>query len=275
MVTRTWIGGGNNSVDNPKDWSPSGLPASGDGLLSMTNGVMNIDGYHLPSGDYVGISGSVTLKLLDSASFAAEVYAGSPKIEMHDTDTLLVGSNYMASTIVDLAAHSNWVGNFFVAYNSASITVNGSSSATFINTAIAGAINPGPSGGNGRETINVAVAGTGAFDVLPLGTLTFTKAVGAGQTVDISSSILILDDPKRFAGTVNLASGEIDLNSLAKADGYTFRNDILSIYADNRVIDTLRLNASAVDVHKSGGSVIVYSPGIAPTDIANVLPLHI
>ena len=44
MAMLTWVGGGNNRVDNPRDWSPSGVPQVGD-TLQMTSGLMNINGY--------------------------------------------------------------------------------------------------------------------------------------------------------------------------------------------------------------------------------------
>ena len=42
----TWIGGGNNSADNPRDWSPARLPQPGT-TINMTSGTMNVSGNSL------------------------------------------------------------------------------------------------------------------------------------------------------------------------------------------------------------------------------------
>ena len=296
MVDRTWIGGGNNQADNPNDWSPPGLPTMAQNFednLYMTSGTMNVDGYQLPPDTYLGIQnpGSVTLNLSHGAAFDVEVYddasAGPapPAIfNIHGSDTVEVGSNYNSSTIVDLAAHAEWIGNFAVSYASASLTVNGPASAKFINTAVANTTNDGPSGGDGIQTINVAVTGSGTFTDDPYGVLTFSKAVSAGQTVDMVSfsgvgpyppPILNLNDPKHFSGTVDLTNGEIDLNGLAKANSYTYQNDMLSIFSGKSVIDTLRLASSETfSVEKtSTGGVSIYTAAASPPP-GTLLPIH-
>lgn len=281
MTTLTWIGGNNNEITNPKDWSPPGLPTMAENFednLIMTSGTMNINDYRLPPDTYLGIQnpGSVTLNLSHGAAFDVEVYddasAGPTPpamINIHGSDTLEVGVNYNSSTIVDLANNSKWIGNFAVAYGGASLIVNGPSSATFINTAEPNTTNVGASFGDGVMTINVSVSGIGTFTDDPYGVLTFSRAVGAGQTVDMAASdgasypppILNLNDPRDFSGTINLANGEINLNGLAKADSYSFKNDMLAIYSGKKVIDTLSLQGTAglFAVEKTATGVSVYT----------------
>lgn len=199
MTNRTWIGGGNNQASNPKDWSPTGAPQPGDGLLLMNSGTMNVFNYSLPAGglpfgDYLGVNvspvgaGNETINLRNS-SFIAVVYADQPHINLSRTNTFVLGSAYTASPVVNLEENAKWIGNFDVDYSSASLTVNGGPRATFINdSSVPGPANTrilgGQSDGFGTETINVDVAGKGGF-VVDGGKLTFGGGVGAGQSVNI------------------------------------------------------------------------------------------
>ena len=108
MAMLTWVGGGNDRVDDPRDWSSSGMPQVGD-TLQMTSGLMNIKGYNLPPGDYLQLTGpdilgaqsDVTLNLSQGSSFTTVVYSDHPEINVSGTDTLILGSAYQASPIAD------------------------------------------------------------------------------------------------------------------------------------------------------------------------------
>jgi hypothetical protein len=124
-------------------------------------------------------------------------------------------------------------------------------------------------------SIDVNVLGIGTF-ALEFGSLEFGKAVAAGQTVLVGlNGTLHLDDPARFAGTVSLQGGFVDLANMAEADSYSYSNGVLSVFAGNTVIDTLRLiNATPdqLEVTKAGGILTAYQ-GTAPE--IGALPLHI
>jgi hypothetical protein len=278
-LARTWIGGDNNQIANTWDWFPAGAPQAGDSL-AMRTGVMNISDYDLPSGDYLGVTGDVTLSLSHHSSFVAVVYSGTPEIHISGKDTLVLGSAYLASPVVDLANHAKWIGNFNVDYTSAALTVNGGPKAKFINeSSISG---PYPLGGEsvaaGRETINVAVAGTGGFRV-PSGNLTFGRSVGPNQNVDISGlGHVTVDDPAQFHALTNLSGGEIDLMGLATTDSFTYENDMLSIFGGSRLIDALRLTNQAqygFDVVKTASSVNIVALTFNGEALPGALPVRI
>ncbi len=78
---------------------------------------------------------------------------------------------------------------------------------------------------------------------------------------------LQLDKPTAFTGSVDAGyHGEIDLLGLANADSYSYKNDILSIYSHNRVIDKLSLTIdrnppftaqNSLHVGKVGSEVVI------------------
>jgi hypothetical protein len=272
MTTRTWIGGGNNKASNPRDWSPTGTPQPGDTLTMTPNATINIRGNDL-AGDTLNLTDNDTVNLSKGAH--AVVDAGySPPTSVSDvfafnisgTDTLTLGLSANDS-VVNIAANSKWIGGFDLSLG-VRLTVNGDAHASFENQT--------SSVNRSFATINADVTGTGQFSVT-FGSVEFMKSVSAGQTVkDVIGGVQI-DHPSEFYGSVvlNSALNVIDLMGLAKADSYTFKNDMLSIYSAGKVIDTLRLvdnvNAamSPLEVGKTGSTVVV---GFVPS--GTPLPIH-
>jgi hypothetical protein len=108
---------------------------------------------------------------------------------------------------------------------------------------------------------------------------TVTGSVGSKVTETLTSdSQLVIDQPDRFHGQVDLGSGDIDLNGLARADNYSFRNDMLTIYASNgKALDKLRLtsDSSAFSVEKTATGVSIYTADdILHSSTGTLLPLH-
>ena len=77
---------------------------------------------------------------------------------------------------------------------------------------------------------------------------------------------------------------EVDLVGLAKADSYTFENDMLSIFSGNCLIDRLKLtnNGSFIGVShdlvvsKSGSDVWLTQSGLTSPPIGSItLPLRV
>jgi hypothetical protein len=146
--------------------------------------------------------------------------------------------------------------------------------------------------------VNVPVIGTGTFNINAADAnglrgatakMEFASSVGAHQSIT-DSGILVLDKPKEFAGHVTLAAPvgglslpEIDLNGLANADSYTFKNDMLSIFSGNSVIDRMRLTnqvAHGFFVDKAANGTISITGITDPTHIPialfdHLLPLHV
>jgi hypothetical protein len=108
---------------------------------------------------------------------------------------------------------------------------------------------------------------------------TVTGSVGSKVTETLTSdSQLVINHPNRFHGQVDLGSGDIDLNGLARADSYSFRNDMLTIYASNgKAFDKLRLtsDSSAFSVEKTATGVSIYTADdTLHSSTGTLLPLH-
>jgi hypothetical protein len=79
---------------------------------------------------------------------------------------------------------------------------------------------------------------------------------------------------------VDLGIGEIDFIGLANADSYSYANDLLSIYAGNTIIDTLRLHQLGTPslpfaVEKTETGVSLYTIGSQTTPPpGTILPSH-
>jgi hypothetical protein len=215
----------------------------------------------------------------------------STVVNLYGVDTFTLGPNNAVALTVNLAPDSVWKGSFNSGmsgpewpFTSGIVDVNGAPGSTFYNDAASDV--------GGTVTIDAKVLGIGSFvSEGYFATLEFAKSVGAGQTVILGqstpdgfsyASTLKLDDPTQFLGTVTMdtsdgtggiAPGVIDLANLAKADSYTFKNDMLSIYGAGKVIDTLRLDNNTglpLVVGKTGSTVVVGF--YEATSI--VLPMH-
>ena len=286
----TWIGGGNNSASNPDDWTPTGAPQPGE-YLSIEPGepvnnnggevgrTINISGNAL-AGDTLtvvfGIS-PVTLNLSHhaQASLTMETMSGG----VNQTTINLTGTDMLTL---------NWDGT--EGYPGASLTVNGGPGAKLVNDQTSSFYGT-------YAVINTDVLGVGSYTdgyarYTP-GFLEFGGSVSSGQTVTVEGAYypglgypnctLQIDHPREFHGSVILqSSGEIDLVGLANADGYSYANDMLSIYTHHRVIDTLLLTNDASPagqsnellVGKVGNSVWVEAGGLASSPSDSTALLH-
>jgi hypothetical protein len=278
MASRIWLGGGMNFASSPGDWSPSGVPQIGD-TLTMTSGTMNVFGNDL-AGDTLTVTGQDTVNLsnatatiiaLPAPETGTETQSPAPLIDIAGDDTLR--ANVAAATI-DIFPHSVWTGSLnaeFIGTGTGIFTeqlvVEGGRGSAFVNSSTSEVI-------QNIASIDVNVLGIGAFD-LAFGSLEFGKSVGAGQTVAVAANgTLHLDDPAQFAGTVSLQGGFVDLANMAAADSYSYADGVLSIFAGDTVIDSLKLiNATTaqVEVTKAGAILTAYL-GTVPGPGA--LPLH-
>lgn len=299
MVNRTWIGGGNNKADNPKDWSPTGAPPAGD-VLTMNSGTMNASGSSLFSDNLNIISGTFngknivaanlfldgdTIVNLSNNSSATVDVIGNSKVNIQDNATVSLTAFQGGLATVNLAANSHWIGDFHV-NPGGSLVVNGDRHATFINSGSSGIAGVGA-----HAVINADI--TGGSSLLAVGggaTLELNGSVAPGITVVVTSgalaptdatSVLKIDHPGQFSGILNLGVGEIDLVGLAKADSYSFKNDMLSIYSGKGIIDTLSLQqgsgiqaGSPFVVEKTATGVSIYSLSDPTHPAGKLLPLH-
>jgi hypothetical protein len=205
--------------------------------------------------------------------------SGNDRLLLADTDSRVD---------VNLMSSARWNGTFtmgsFFGVTFGRLTVQGGPGSAFNNNGHSSLLN------SEQATINADVIGTGSFAVRnqssgPIARLEFAASVGPNQSIE-NSGVVQIDHPDRFAAHVTLMSdpapgsaspAEIDLMGLATADSYSYRNDMLSIFSGNSVIDRLRLHDSTPHgfvVEKTTGSVNI----VAITDPAHPpagLPLHI
>jgi hypothetical protein len=180
------------------------------------------------------------------------------------------GTPGWGDTKVNLADHSKWVGGFYAGVYGGGMLVQGEGQ--FANTSSIV--------GNGRATINADVTGTGTFEVTSYrasGRLEFMRPVSSGQSIAVETdtfyaggrtySTLQIDHPDSFGASVRLGYGELILNA-QKADSYTFRNDLLSLYDGANVVYTMPLTlvpgvsgATSFGVTQTGSGVVIHADG--------------
>jgi hypothetical protein len=268
-VSRTWIGGGDSRANNPADWNPTGAPVPGD-KLTMPGAELTLQAIRAPftaTQPTVNVTGHDTL----NADLSGDVGT-------------LLGSQPSTLTI-DVAPFSALNATFNASFQSA-VSISASDESLLVNNQVS--ILDGAS-----AVINADVVGAGSFAVtaFPLprfgpigGSLEFGGAVSYGETVTLSGgstpdrtslSTLEIDQPHEFLGAVTMQTlSEIDLVGLANADSYSFQNDMLSIYAGNRVIDMLRLSndGAQLSVWKNANDVFLLQGSSAPPSGSLALP---
>jgi hypothetical protein len=307
MAQRTWIGGGNNDAGNPASWSPAGAPQSGEHLVVPftepgAKVTLNVASNDL-AGDTLTINSGAdaTVNMSHQAIVAAQCYLGTGTFNLSQRAKLdlSVGGGVLHATAtvnmaghdaltvhddgdayVNLAANAAWVGGFDVARANfgAFLMVNGGSHASFRNTT--SVLHP-----FGSAIIGADVRGPGTFTVDSGAQLEFKASVARGQSVTLADdgpgigappAKVSIDDPGQFHGSIDLQSGEIDLAGLSQADSYRFDNDVLSIFAGNEIIGSLRLHDAsqfgfAAETTATGVRVFSIADPLQP---ASGLPLH-
>lgn len=306
MTTRLWIGGhGNNQANNANNWLGyngsdyvlKGAPQPGDNLYTNVPAggsvpVMNLTGNAL-QGDVLSVEGeNLTLNMTNATATIGDSMIESATggnaitVNVSGVDTLdtFQGAEWPGNAPININETPKTIltGTFILGSNNNepnSLTLTGQRGSTFHNlNSIAGS--------PGLMFINADVSGAGDFDINGAsfgGDLEFGKSVGADQVVRVSANteggLLRVDQPTQFLGQTELFDrGEIDLEGLANASSYTFQNDLLSIYAGNTVIDTLRLHDSTtygfeVEQATSGVNVIAYADA-SHTPVGTPLPMH-
>jgi hypothetical protein len=304
MTDSTWTDStGNHKANNPNNWSSGTSPMPGDNLFVEGGSTLNVRDNNL-QGDPLNLapggSGPVTLNMSSGAQVSVIDTESSDavvaNIQGHgtlgvDVDVAPVEFRSGAPVTVNLADHATVDGTFHMQLTG--LTISGGDHAKFINdgaTVLKGA----------GAVIGVDVGGTGTFDVgsalphpspqfIASGSLEFAGRVSSGQIITVSGASisvvptarLLIDRPDEFHGKINLQnSSRTDLVGLARADHWSYANDLLSISnAGGKVIDTLRVASDALGsgihglaVSKTSAGDVLVSPGadfsgmlVAPT----------
>jgi hypothetical protein len=289
-VARTWTGAVSNDAGNPGNWFPIGAPQPGDTLSDqLGSSTIDIRGKDL-AGNTLGISGgagaSATLNLSHLAR--ADVAVGTPTTVVANVSGVATlnagvgGSNGLTppgALRVNLD-HAVLFGSFNVS-PAASATVTSNDHSLLID-------NQTNTVRGGNLVIDTAVLGIGTFNVTAVsirvaavgGRMSFGGFVSGGETVSLSGAMLgpftatssvTIDEPKDFHAAIVLHNFSLaDLVGLAKADSWSYKNDLLSFGAANgKVIDRLHIVSDAsstgsvhgLSISKNAAGDVLVSPG--------------
>jgi len=243
----------------------------------MSSGVMNISGTELagnavvlqqtPAGksDIFNLSGQPVLATTTAANATTNA---TVNVDGRVAAFLGQGSSGTANYAVNLHAGSTLVGRYNTSLNG-TLKVEAQAGAKFENDA--NSRNEGT-----LAVINADVVGAGSFTVgvapSHLGFLEFGKSVTKTETVNLQGTstggkaTLAIDHPSDFHAAVNMDWGTIDLKSLA-GGSYSYRNDILSLFSQGKVVETLRIHNTtsntpgsavlALNVERHGADILV------------------
>lgn len=338
MTTATW-NGGSGLYATPENWDTGAVPGAGDtaainsgealaasedipatvvlggtdpgaapalDLLSASVGNLVMP-HDLPQPPYLSgtspaqygtlnVSGDSRAGLIDLGAFANASRFGPPP---YSHPPLFAADNLT----VNLGGGSTLAAGFDVREGS-TLTVNGDDTSFFeaADSLVEGGkvVIDAPLGGEGRIAMTEGTATYwGAADV---GTLELGGAVGAGTTVDIRMGHLVIDQPMRFEGQIDIRADEhapdlpgsrydfgvqdAVLKNLA-ATSYSFddASHALTLFNGDEAVDQLRFTPDitagsfgtsypAIRIVQTGGDVSLqgYLAG-SPTD-PNALPVH-
>ena len=289
MARRVWIGGGNNSVYNPNDWSPAGEPQPGDGLF-IPNGVANMVGGNLAGDTLImywqtfpppPLAAAPVVNLFDGADLKAE--SGSIFTPVHATINVF-GRDTLDATIYGTSAGS--AGTYLTVDIHHHAVLNGSFD-------LAGGVSSVEGSGalhnqdstvlEGSLTITPAMIGTGQTDMQFASTLDVGGSVSRGQAFSFEGrdASLTIEHLSRFHGTVSDQSSagpdnKIDLLGV-HADSYTLSDHVLRLFsASNEVVGRLRLDdqANSTFVGQGAAGVLVGLDLSSPPGGYTQLPVH-
>lgn len=273
----TWVGGGNNQASNSKNWSPNQLPASG-GTLMMDGGTMNVQGATL-AGDSLYVVGGPGVESVNLTN------ATLTSISSEGATINLTGNNSFeleGGGVVNMGKNATWAGKIYDDQQPGDLplTVNGG---TYINDSTQ------TFSSESSLVFNTNISGTGALVGSPF---TFLGAVGAGQTI-ASEGILTIGDPTAFEGTIEGAVypgptphvpmvatddfiGQITLAGLLQSNSYSFKNDILTLFNANKIVDSVTIKTTGVTVDKTSAGISIFAGGdTSPSGFTGIaMPVH-
>ncbi len=105
--------------------------------------------------------------------------------------------------------------------------------------------------------VDADVKGSGMFFIQGGSALTLDESVGRHQTIDMATgSTLNINAPNAFSGNIDVVGSDFTV-FLANviATSYSYHNDVLTLFANNQVIDRLYF--------KDSGSFGVFQPSVA------------
>jgi hypothetical protein len=271
-IARTWLGGGNNEADNPRDWSPKGAPQPGDSL-TILSGTINVDGHDL-AGDALtatGSSGTVNINTSPGATLNL-VTTDFPIVNVHVNGTL----NLNAQVAEFFGQHVNFSGG--------TIKFIGTSS-------FAGADTVFNDNLTGSALIKVNHLGNSSGS----GFLEINGSVGNGLTFALEASgppeSMQIDHPNSFKGIIELppvtpsTNGSLNLSeflgNLTFEGLHVTRADLshpnlqalsfLKLYDGTKLVDTVEIkNSTNISLHQGSTGVVLTQSSFGQAGI----PIH-
>ena len=219
----------------------------------------------------------------------AQFTSSATTVNVAGRDTLSFNSTFPSGShlVVDLGPHARLSAVFNMVFGG--LDVNGGRGTALIN-------DQSDSLQGVQAVITPDVLGIGSFHIGNAqgvaGFLEFGHFVSRGQAVSVSgdpgrglAGTVQIDKPREFHGSLVMQpKAEVDLVGLAKADSYTFENDMLKVFSGNHLIDRLRLTNDGafigqphdLVVSRSGsGDVWLTQAGLtSPPPGSTTLPLH-
>lgn len=249
-VTRYWLGGGTNNVMAPNDWSPSGVPQPGDTLV-IRSGTANMIGGNL-AGDTLILADAPYSQATQTLNMSRGAHIEKLEVAYNNATVNVSGHDTIETLQTDLG-YGNYVTFNIQPHSSLKMQITDPPTPEGVHVVGLGRssllINDGPSFVQ-NATLDVDVTGHGSWT--PSGffpNITFDKAVGRGQTINLENAPLTINDPAEFKAVVNLTMpywGSAFLKGV-HGDLFFYYDDVLKILSHGRVVDTLR-------VHESGGA---------------------
>ena len=292
MTTHIWLGGQHNFFD-PSVWNPFGIPAAGDiaiigpGSAAAANVALvsgaRLDGINVLLDDGPGATGSPfvpTLSLsnatIGSGSVVENLAETSPLLGASDTEQIVVCGmawnlgrieenpgapigNTLNITIQPNATLVNDVGGMISGTTISQLSIEGGHKSVLVNNGVI-------SGQGTAIDVGVPVSGSGSFDMAKGGNpgsasgtqsrLEFHQAVGAGETIVVNDTTLVLDAPMRFLATIDdtsvtppgaLATNSAILLAGERATALRFLGDELKVWNGATMLADLRLAAGLND----------------------------
>jgi len=269
---KIWLGGNaGDSLYDPLNWTPSGVPQATDRLF-IPMGTVNVDGgdangarillqsYVLPGRSPSSSLSTATFNLVSArVDVMDQGSAGYPVLTSPIPDGPTInafGSSSLsavfsgdrifgaANATINITANAtlSLVGNG-LNQNYSRVSINAAAGATLENDSKVTLQS------NSTLTINADTIGIGSFAPGYATRLEFAGMVGSGQTLVIDStspSTIDIDHPDTFEALIDWSANSrsglstVDLRGLM-GDSFAYDNNVLTLYSGDKVVDTARL----------------------------------
>jgi hypothetical protein len=292
-IFRDWVAPDNAlnlDTDVAANWSPSGTPNPGD-TLSMGRGIMDINSDLHGDTLFLGQANAKTDNLINLVGPGT-----SANLETTSDSNVFLNlfTNGLDHNSVDLRVHQSDV----------HVAITGDGGKDDVGDLTSGAWNLTESLldiRGGLAFVNSGVLGldhSSMFihdNVVGVGNMVLSSShgevggsVGANQSIELSGDVasktassLTVDQPGAFDADVRLQYGHVDLNLAATVDSYSYANDMMSLFSNGRVVDTLKLSAPdvyqdtnlAMTVSRTATGVTIDNSGLTQAG-SFLLPVH-